>query len=189
MIPYEFASYFHVIVCAPQQNKICLVNHKLIFPDVQGGFIAKQRVIAGHFRWGKCFPCGFALAYPPTSKRRCLFPTRAVALFCILLPRKVGLLRRFRQGQKIFEVSIQTRQDPSVASSACLHKSYPVGNLSSPLPFPRLVRLPSIRCPAAPARHDTSKPTRALRLRRAVSSSRAHGNPSSCDSARSQPDA
>eukprot|EP00903_Cladosiphon_okamuranus_P019616 g18040.t1 len=35
-----------------QQRKICLVNHKLIFPDVQGDFIAKQRVIAGHFRWG-----------------------------------------------------------------------------------------------------------------------------------------
>eukprot|EP00752_Nemacystus_decipiens_P017561 g15736.t2 len=35
-----------------RENKICLVNHKLIFPDVQGDFIAKQRVIAGHFRWG-----------------------------------------------------------------------------------------------------------------------------------------
>lgn len=56
----QVCTSFHVIVCAPQQNKICLVNHKLIFPDVQGDFIAKQRVIAGHFRWGKHFPCGLS---------------------------------------------------------------------------------------------------------------------------------
>ncbi|CAM9243072.1 unnamed protein product [Ascophyllum nodosum] len=35
-----------------QEKKICLVNQKVIFPEVQGKFIAEQRVIAGHFRWG-----------------------------------------------------------------------------------------------------------------------------------------
>lgn len=42
------------MVCAPQQQrKICLVNHKIIFPEIQAEFIAKQRVLAGHFQWGK----------------------------------------------------------------------------------------------------------------------------------------
>lgn len=42
------------MVCAPQQQrKICLVNHKIIFPEVQAEFIANQRVLAGHFQWGE----------------------------------------------------------------------------------------------------------------------------------------
>lgn len=36
-----------------KERKICLVNHKVIFPEIQGTFIAEQRVIAGHFRWGE----------------------------------------------------------------------------------------------------------------------------------------
>ncbi|CAM9176307.1 unnamed protein product, partial [Hapterophycus canaliculatus] len=35
-----------------QERKICLANHKLIYPEIQGEFIANQRVLAGHFRWG-----------------------------------------------------------------------------------------------------------------------------------------
>ena len=29
------------------------MNHKIIFPEIQAEFIAKQRVLAGHFQWGK----------------------------------------------------------------------------------------------------------------------------------------
>lgn len=42
-----------------QKRKICLVKHRLIYPEIQAEFIAKQRVIAGHFRWGElsCVRC------------------------------------------------------------------------------------------------------------------------------------
>ncbi|CAM9823103.1 unnamed protein product [Ectocarpus sp. 12 AP-2014] len=35
-----------------KERKVCLLNHKLIFPEQQGEFIARQKVLAGHFRWG-----------------------------------------------------------------------------------------------------------------------------------------
>ncbi|CAN0236023.1 unnamed protein product [Scytosiphon promiscuus] len=35
-----------------KERKICLANHRLIYPEIQGEFIANQRVLAGHFRWG-----------------------------------------------------------------------------------------------------------------------------------------
>lgn len=38
---------------AHQERKICLANHKLIYPEIQGEFVANQRVLAGHFRWGE----------------------------------------------------------------------------------------------------------------------------------------
>lgn len=76
---------------APQERKICLVNRKVIFPEIQGKFIAEQRVIAGHFQWGEPYSTydhsfgvredtfaldAFALLNSPETDRLHAKPTR-----------------------------------------------------------------------------------------------------------------
>lgn len=51
--PKDVSGRFPSNVPNAQERKICLVNHKLILPAEQGPFIAKQRVLAGHFHWGE----------------------------------------------------------------------------------------------------------------------------------------
>lgn len=36
-----------------QEEKLCLNHHDLLDVGIQGDFIAKQKVLAGHFIWGE----------------------------------------------------------------------------------------------------------------------------------------